>query len=148
MLETNPFSGKNFTSEETANDAEPLSGCRILVADDVEEVLELMRFLLEQNGAETVCVNSASKALEKLKNKKFDLLISDLGMPEMDGYDLIRALRSDESSPNRSIPAIALTGYVSAEDREKVLLAGFQTHLSKPVEIEELLVNAIRLTKS
>ncbi len=133
----------------SSSTAEPktLFGKRILVVDDEQDALELMRFVLAENGAEMTCVNSAKKALQELEVNEFDLLISDLGMPEMDGYDLIREVRQSNKDYQKNLPAIALTGYVSADDRERVLLAGFQIHLPKPIDIEYLSAIAQQLTQ-
>ena len=116
----------------------PLLNLHILLVDDDPDSLNLMRFVLESNGAKTVCAESAAEALLKLEENRFDLLISDLGMAEMDGYDLIRRVRESEKTNLKSLPALALTGYVSVEDRSRVLSAGFHEHLSKPVNIENL----------
>lgn len=115
-----------------------LTGTTILLVDDNQESLDLLCFVFEQKGAKVVCLSRADEALEEIRRNNFDLLISDLGMPEMDGFDLIRELRKMEKETNESLPAIALTGYVSTEDQERVLNAGFQTHLCKPVDIENL----------
>ncbi len=128
-------------------EAKTLDGKRILVVDDELDALELMRFVLTQNGAEVTCVNSAKKALQESEANEFDLLISDLGMPEMDGYDLIREVRQSSKDYQKNLPAIALTGYVSADDRERVMLAGFQIHLPKPIDIEKLSATAQKLTQ-
>lgn len=115
-----------------------LAGMRILVVDDDADSLDLLCFALKREGAQVLCRNSAEKAWEELRNNTFDLLISDLGMAGMDGYDLIKKVRERANESLSAIPAVALTGYVSAEDRERVLQAGFQAHLSKPVDIENL----------
>lgn len=128
-------------------EAKTLLGKRILAVDDEQDALELMRFVLSENGAEVVCANSAKKALQELENNEFDLLISDLGMPEMDGYDLIGEIRRSKKDHHQTLPAIALTGYVSADDRERVLSAGFQIHLSKPIDIDHLSATAQKLTQ-
>ena len=116
----------------------PLAGVRILTVDDDSDALDLICFVLEQYGADVTSVNSAIAALEILQNKEFDLLLSDLGMAGTDGFDLIRRVREMERGSGRTLPAIALTGYVSADDREKVLAAGFEKHLPKPVDTEIL----------
>ena len=120
------------------DNSKPLAGKRILVVDDDRDALDLICFVMNQRGAEVICVDSVKDALANLRRNDFDLLISDLGMPGMDGYDLIRQVREQEIGSRALIPAIALTGYVSTEDRERVIKAGFQTHLSKPVNIEKL----------
>ena len=124
----------------------PLENTRILLVDDDEDALDLMRMLLRTQGAEVVGVADAGAALRELENARFDLLISDLGMPETDGYDLIKKVR--QTLDERALPAIALTGYVSSEDRAGVLAAGFQMHLAKPVELEILTHVVLDLTKN
>lgn len=117
--------------------ARTLNGLRVLVVDDDYDSLELMAMFLELEGMSITRANSVPHALEKFRDSDFDLIISDLGMPEMDGYDLIRELRSSFSA--QRLPAIALTGFVSESDRAQVSSAGFQAHLPKPVEFEDLL---------
>ena len=136
------------SERESSRESKPLAEVNILLVDDDPDALDLLRFVLEQNGAVITCVNSAREGLKKLRNNKFDLLISDLGMAEMDGYDLIREVRASADKCIAELPAIALTGYVSSEDRERVLLAGFQTHLPKPLDIQDLSVVIINLIKN
>ncbi len=118
--------------------AQPLKNIKLLVVDDDPDALELTRFVLAEKGTEVICAGSAEEALRRLESNKFDLLISDLGMAGTDGYDLIRKIRANENPEIAALPAIALTGYVSAEDRGKVLAAGFQTHLPKPLDFDKL----------
>jgi len=123
-----------------------LEGARVLAVDDDTDVLDLVNFVLSEEGATVTSCHSANEALELFRNgAAFDLLISDLGMAEVDGFDLIRAVR--EKSDENILPAIALTGFVSAQDRKRVLEAGFQKHLSKPVDLEKLLSVAVYLVK-
>jgi CheY-like chemotaxis protein len=84
-------------------------------------------------------------ALELLKQHRFDLLISDIGMPDLDGYELMRRVRLLDSSHTRPIPAIAVTAYARAEDRQRSLLAGYQMHLAKPIEARELVAGITSL---
>ena len=133
--------------ENKDNKVQQLTGKRILVVDDDPDALDLMRFVLEQNGADITCVSSATGALQKLQDNEFDLLISDLGMAEMDGLDLIRHIRKNENKSHQ-LPAIALTGFVSVNDRERVLQAGFQAHLTKPMDIGNLSAVVMSLIKS
>jgi CheY-like chemotaxis protein len=99
--------------------------------------------ILQQSGATVQVTNSAAKALELLKVFQPHLLISDIGMPEVDGYMLLRQIRQQSTNPNQPIPAIAVTAYATEVDRQKVIEAGFHRHLSKPVEPQELL-NTVR----
>jgi CheY-like chemotaxis protein len=123
-----------------------LDGLRILVVDDEADTRELLRELLERCGAEVTTAESASAALEALGRSRPDVLISDIGMPEEDGYSLIRKVRSREASSGERIPAIALTAYARAEDRVRALSAGFQVHVPKPIEPVELRVVVASLT--
>ena len=110
--------------------------------DDCEGIFPLKLFL-EKHGARVTCVESAVKGLKKFEEARFDLILSDIGMPEMDGYQLIGKVRSAKN--NSAIPAIALTAYASAEDRQRALTAGFQTHISKPINFDELLQAVVNL---
>ena len=142
---------KTATAENVLNEhglpKNLLKNIKLLIVDDDADSRDLLQFVLEEQGAQVTCLGSACKALQELEKTKFDLLISDLGMAEMDGYDLIRHVRKNEKQEIATIPAIALTGYVSAEDRERVLQAGFQTHLSKPLEFNKLFT-ALNLIKN
>ncbi|WP_228053959.1 response regulator [Nodosilinea sp. LEGE 07298] len=115
------------------------NGLRVLFVDDERDSRELGTFLLEQQGAKVTQVGSASEALNQLQQAKFDLLISDIGMPDMDGYALLRHIR--ERSPDQSgdILAIAITAYAGESDQQQALAAGFQQHITKPIEPETLL---------
>src|SRR3990172_11333597 len=93
---------------------------------------------LTQGGEIVTSVNNAKEALDKLETSEFDLLISDVGMPEIDGYDLIRQVRKGEAGKQNRIPAVALTAYARVQDRMRAILAGYNTHVPKPVEANEL----------
>ncbi|HBB86167.1 MAG TPA: hypothetical protein DC047_00960 [Blastocatellia bacterium] len=116
-----------------------LQGLRILIVDDENDALDLISMELAQHGARVTGVSSAEEALQSLSQETFDVLISDLGMPQMDGYDLIRQVRKQEAGRQKPIPAIALTAYVRVQDRMHAILAGYSTHVAKPVEANELL---------
>jgi CheY-like chemotaxis protein len=123
-----------------------LRDLHVLVVDDHEDIRELMGFVLERAGAKVTLAGSASLALSAIAETDFGVLISDIGMPEQDGYDLIRRLRTSDSSPrSRHIPAVAVTAFGSAEDRRKALAAGFQEHLPKPVDPVKLVDVVARL---
>jgi PAS domain S-box-containing protein len=115
-----------------------LAGVRILVVEDDLDALDLITIDLTEHGAKVRAVASAADALELLENEPFDLLISDIGMADTDGYNLIRQVRKQESDQAEPIPAIALTGYARAQDRIRAIAAGYNTHVAKPVEIREL----------
>ncbi|HLM03003.1 MAG TPA: ATP-binding protein, partial [Pyrinomonadaceae bacterium] len=116
-----------------------LDGLRVLVVDDETDAREMLTFVLNQCQAVVQAASSASEALEMMKEFNPHVLVSDVGMPEEDGYDLIRKVRLREKAENQKpIPAIALTAYTRIEDRMQALSAGFQTHVPKPVEPAEL----------
>ncbi len=118
----------------------PLMGIQILVVDDNTDTRDFFSFVLEQFGAFVTAVTSATEALQALAQAKPDILISDIGMPEMNGYMLMQQVRAIEAEQGRQqIPAIALTAYASEIDQQQALAAGFQQHLAKPVTPEELL---------
>ena len=115
-----------------------LQGLKILVVDDEADTRELIQEVLQECGSEVITSASAEEALLALEQHKPDILISDLGMPEEDGYSLISKIRALPSERGGQIPAAALTAYARAEDRMRVLRSGFQFHLPKPVDSAEL----------
>jgi PAS domain S-box-containing protein len=118
-----------------------LAGVRVLVVDDEADARELTRYVLEGRGALAVGTASAGEALHLLASQQYDLLIADIGMPERDGLALIRALRSlPDGSLNREVPAIALTAYTGVRDRDEALAAGFNAHLGKPIDPDQLIL--------
>ncbi|HUP37138.1 MAG TPA: GAF domain-containing protein [Candidatus Limnocylindria bacterium] len=116
-----------------------LSGLRLLIVDDEADAREVMRFMLERGGAQVRIADSAAQALDAIREERPDLLISDIGMPVEDGYVLVRRLRAMEAGLGRRLPAIALTAYASEEDTRRALAAGFDSHLSKPVDPARLM---------
>ena len=107
---------------------------------------EMILFVLDYCEAKATSASSVDEALEILQTENFDILISDIGMPERDGYDLIKAVRALSAEENGRIPAIALTAYARVEDRLKALSSGFQMHVPKPIEPAELLAVIASLT--
>jgi signal transduction histidine kinase/ActR/RegA family two-component response regulator len=125
-----------FTTSE--NDASSLAGLRILVVDDEADARTLARRVLEKCGAEVVAVGSAAEGLEAMDGiHGVSVVVTDIGMPERDGYDFIKDMRAIPGAPGR-VPAIALTALARDEDRKRTLLAGYQVHISKPVDPAEL----------
>jgi PAS domain S-box-containing protein len=122
-----------------------LSGASVLVVDDEPDGRQLMVRILEGRGARVTAVAGGAEALDLLKRLQFDILVSDIGMPGLDGYELMRRARSLDSSRPGPIPAIAVTAYARAEDRQRSLLAGYQMHLAKPVEARELIAGIASL---
>lgn len=131
----------NFTVT-TDSPAASLDGVRVLAVDDEEAARELVAMMLAQAGAETRTAASVAEAmaiLATLSPEQYpDVLVSDLSMPEEDGYSLIRQIRQLAPEQGGRLPAIALTAFGRMEDRVRVLGAGFQSHVIKPVEAEEL----------
>ncbi|MHC5597924.1 MAG: AAA family ATPase [Nostoc sp.] len=133
-------------SSLVAAQSSPLSGLEILVVDDDADMRDFLSFMLEQYGANVTVVASGIGALTALSQKKPNLIISDIGMPEMDGYMLMRQVRSLEPEEGGRIPAIALTAYAGEMDRHQAIAVGFQQHISKPVDPEELVKAIVSLT--
>lgn len=121
----------------------PLTNLRVLVVDDEPDSREIVAFVLEQAGAEVIAVGAAIAALQTLQSMHFDILISDIGMPEMDGYAFIQQVR--QLRVGEDILAIALTAYAGEVDQQQAILAGFQTHIPKPVEPEDLVSTVAHL---
>jgi CheY-like chemotaxis protein len=129
--------------------APSLEGVWALVVDDEADARELVATLLEQCGARVTAVGSAQDAqavLASEQQKRPDILISDVSMPEIDGYDLIRRIRELPPEKGGRIPAVALTAYGRSIDRIRALSAGFQMHMPKPVEPAELATVVASLT--
>jgi len=138
------------TSEHTMGfDCPPqLKGLRILCVDDEKDSRELLIAVLSQCDAETLAVSSTAEALAAFEEFKPHILVSDIGMPDEDGYDLIRKVRERENANNlKRIPAVALTAYARVEDRLRALSSGFQMHIPKPVEPAELATVVASLTE-
>ena len=115
----------------------PLVGLRVLVVDDETDARELVAAVLTGSGARVTAVGSVREAIEVIQKNRPDVLVSDIGMPSEDGYALIRRIRAMEKTVGR-IPAAALTAYASVQDRTRALLAGYSSHLPKPIEPAEL----------
>jgi PAS domain S-box-containing protein len=124
-----------------------LDGLRVLVVDDEQDTREMLKAGLGQCGAEVTAAGSAAEALEALEAFAADVLISDIGMPGEDGYELIRKVRALPADGGGRVPAIALTAYARAEDRLQALRAGYQMHVPKPVELTELAAVVASLAK-
>lgn len=120
-------------------DSQPsLAGVRVLVIDDEPDACELIAAVLAGRGAEVVAVESAVEALAELQRQRFNVLVSDIGMPEIDGYALIEKIRQLPADHGGRVPAAALTAYAGVQDGMRALTAGYQMHISKPVEPAEL----------
>jgi len=124
-----------------------LDGVRILVVDDESDTRDLLKQGLEYCGAKVGVAGSAEEALQKVTASYPDILISDIGMPRVDGYELIRQIRRLPKELGGKVPAIALTAYTRTEDRLQALRAGYDMHVPKPVELAELVAVAATVVR-
>jgi CheY-like chemotaxis protein len=120
---------------------------RILLVDDDPDTLQVLTLALTQAGADVKACSSATEAFKTLEEWNANVLVSDIGMPDEDGFSLIRKVRALEPELGGTMPAIALTAYATAADRIRALSMGFQMHVSKPVEPVELVITIARLTR-
>jgi signal transduction histidine kinase/DNA-binding response OmpR family regulator len=144
--ETAAEAGTAEPSEQTTTEnGSGLANVRVLIVDDDGDACEMLAFGLGLRGADVETCGSAAEALDKIGERPPDVLLTDINMPDEDGYSLVRKLRSRSAAEGANIPAIALTAMARPEDSERTLSAGFQRHVSKPVEIDELSEAIIQL---
>jgi PAS domain S-box-containing protein len=124
-----------------------LQGIHVLAIDDEEDALTLLRVVLETAGAQVTSVSSPNAALARIEDVKPHVLVIDLGMPEMDGFELIQRIRNSPNPAIRNLPAAALTAFARSEDRTKALRSGFEMHLAKPVDPGELVASIVTLAR-
>ncbi|MEQ9234828.1 PAS domain S-box protein [Coleofasciculus sp. E2-BRE-01] len=129
---------------QKTSDTTPLKGIRVLVVDDEADTRELLGIILQQAGAEVIIMASAQEVLSQFNQLTLDILVSDIGMPQMDGYRLLQQIRG-MSLPQANVTAIALTAYAGNSNQQKALAAGFQQHLPKPVAPKDLIHAIARL---
>lgn len=129
---------KSSTVLESSTQTGDLTGLQILVVDDEADMRDLAEFILTEHGAQVRVASSAAEAMADLSQFVPDVLLCDIGMPEMDGYSLMQQIRERSQEAGGKIPAIALTAYAGEYDRRQALNVGFQQHISKPVEPGEL----------
>jgi PAS domain S-box-containing protein len=115
-----------------------LDEARVLIVDDDQDGCAFLARILEERGAHPTCAGSAREALELMRQGRFDILLSDIGMPDMDGYELLKQVRLLDALRDAPIPAIAITAYARPQDRQRSLFAGYNMHFSKPIEAPEL----------
>jgi PAS domain S-box-containing protein len=125
-----------------------LKGVKVLVVDDDEDARDVLRAALNSYGADVTTAIGAPQALDAIASENIDVLVSDINMPGMDGYELIRRVRAMAPEQGGRIPAVALTAYARAEDRLRALQSGYQTHVPKPVEPAELEIVVATLARS
>jgi CheY-like chemotaxis protein len=124
-----------------------LEGLRLLVVDDEADARDLVEHLLRESGAHVTVAASGAQALEQIGAHPPDLLVSDIGMPGMDGLELIRRVRALPAGRGGAMPAIALTAFARSEERTRSLQAGFQLHVAQPVEEAELVAAIASLAR-
>jgi PAS domain S-box-containing protein len=125
----------------------PVNGLQVLIVDDEADARDLLLTILEQSGAQVTAAASAGEAMDLLLQSKVDVLVSDIAMPNVDGYAFIRQVRELEATGGDYIPAIALTAYARESDRKAALEAGFQAHLAKPYDPDELVRVVVKLAQ-
>jgi CheY-like chemotaxis protein len=125
-----------------------LEGIKVLIVDDEQDARELLQSVLTDVAAEVFTADCADAAIALLQTSRPDVIVSDIGMPERDGYQLIRDVRSLDLNHGGRTPAIALTAFARSEDRTRAMLAGYQMHISKPIEPQELVVTIKSLVES
>ena len=131
---------------EGGGPAPTLAGTRVLLVEDDDDARALLQSILEGRGARVTAVASAAEAWGELEGGGHDVLVSDIGMPDEDGYSLVRRLREREAARGGRLPAVALTAYAREEDRTRALLTGFHAHVAKPVNPAELVAVVASLT--
>jgi CheY-like chemotaxis protein len=122
-----------------------LQGIKVLVVDDDADSRQLLKRLLEECRAKVTMAGCVTEALNVLDLEHFDVIVSDIGMPQRDGYDFVRELRARPVGQGGRTPAVALTAFARSEDRTRAMLAGFDLHIAKPVEPRELCAAVSRL---
>jgi signal transduction histidine kinase/ActR/RegA family two-component response regulator len=125
-----------------------LEGLHVLVVDDQADARELMRSVLIDAGAKVLVAESADEALELLKSQRPEVVVSDIGMPIRDGYELMRMIRTLPDDAGGGTPGVAVTAFARAEDRVRAMLAGYQMHLAKPIDPQELVVTIRSVAKA
>jgi CheY-like chemotaxis protein len=134
-------------AKDSTASRESLNGLHVLIVDDDEDTLELMATALTSRQAIVTAVSSANEALNAFKTNRPDVVVTDIAMPEEDGYGLIAGLRALEQNGSDQTPAIAITAYAKEEDRLRALSSGFQLYLAKPIEITDLVSAVARAAR-
>ncbi|GAB4386334.1 MAG: hypothetical protein Kow00121_52700 [Elainellaceae cyanobacterium] len=148
LLKQNSQSAPDVETEAALLSSALLRGVRVLAVDDEADMRDYVAYVLQQAQAEVTIATSASEALTIFPQVKPDILLSDIGMPKMDGYMLLRQIRSLPAEQGGTVPAIALTAYAGEYDQRRAIAAGFQRHLPKPVEPDQLIQAIVQLIHS
>lgn len=135
MTASNSSSGVRSMAEPASGARHALRGLRIMVVDDVEDARDMIGEILTMSGAEVVSVASVREAMQCIEEQPPHAIITDISMPQEDGYAFIRALRKLTPDKGGTIPVVALTAHASQAVTERILSAGFQLHLAKPVDL-------------
>jgi CheY-like chemotaxis protein len=125
-----------------------LSDVKVLVVDDDDDARDLLETVLGHRQARVFSASSAADAFELVRRERPDMLISDIAMPEEDGYSLIRRVRALASLDGGTTPAIAVTAYAGRSDRDRAIAAGFDAHLAKPVDIDALVATILDILRA
>lgn len=144
-VEALPENQTSLVKTSASDHSKDLKGLKVLVVDDEIDTCDLLKAVLSKRGAQVTTAQSASKAMYLFTRIKPDLLISDVGMPETDGYALMREIRALPKERGGQVPAVALTAYAREQDRKRALKAGYQLHLTKPVEVAQLSASVAHL---
>lgn len=132
-------------AHERPTDFPPLTGLRVLIVEDDADTRALFNFILTEMGATVTEAGMAEAALVMMQNEAFDLLITDIGLPDIDGYRLLRQVRALPVEANAQIPAMAITGFADDQTRLKILAAGFQRTLTKPTDVDQFVAIVVEL---
>lgn len=143
MLPLHDRSESELSPQLLAKDESSLNGVKAIVLDDEADARELLKFTLEQSGAQVACVSETAAAYQLLETFRPDIIISDIGMPDEDGYSFLRRVRSLPDTQLSQVPAIALTAYAREQDRQTALKVGYGEHIPKPFDPNEV-VDAVR----
>lgn len=141
ILDAARANGRNSSEE-----SQRLDGLRVLLVEDNSDTMEMLRFIFDERGAEVITAASAPEALDALESRRPDALVSDIALPDQDGYELIQQVRQRDPEVGGAIPAIAVTACASSEDRMRALTSGFQMYVTKPINPNELIAMVASLT--
>jgi CheY-like chemotaxis protein len=130
--------GKQTPSNPEEENRRTLNGFRVLIVDDERDTGDLFKFVLEEAGSDVVVASSVEEALELLSSKRVDLILADIGLPRVDGFAFISAIRAHQSQDVREVRAIAVTSYAGNQIRTKALASGFDDYVTKPVQPVDL----------
>jgi CheY-like chemotaxis protein len=136
-LQSPPSNLPNLSPDSETTETKPSARRSALVVDDVADVTEMLAVLLSHAGYDVVTAASAAAALKEARERQFDVVISDIGMPEMNGYQLAREMRTLPGY--KTVPMVAVTGYSMFDDKERSTNAGFNAHMTKPIDPRALL---------